>query len=252
MLPSLAGPRRPQDRVALKDAKSAFLRDRQAMEEERNVASQGSTEIEIDDRKCTLADGSVVIAAITSCTNTSNPGVMLGAGLVARKAVQRGSGSQALGQGHHLRRVHELSPEYLENAGVMKDLEKLGFHNVGYGCTTCIGNSGPLPEPVANAIQDCNLFTASVLSGNRNFEGRVHALVRMNYLASPPLVVVYAIAGRMDVDLYNEPLATDPEGNPVFLKEIWPSQQEITHAVRDFLSTEQYLRGLRRHLQRRK
>ena len=241
VLPSLAGPRRPQDRIALKDAKSAFLRDRQAMEEERNTASQGSTEIEIEGRKCTLADGSVVIAAITSCTNTSNPGVMLGAGLVARKAVQRGLKVKPWVK-TSLAPGSRVVTEYLENAGVMEDLEKLGFHNVGYGCTTCIGNSGPLPEPVANAIQDCNLFTASVLSGNRNFEGRVHAQVRMNYLASPPLVVVYAIAGRMDVDLYNEPLATDPEGNPVFLKEIWPSQQEIAHAVRDFLSTEQYLR----------
>ncbi len=241
VLPSLAGPRRPQDRIALKDAKSAFLRDRQAMEEERNTASQGSTEIEIDGRKCTLADGSVVIAAITSCTNTSNPGVMLGAGLVARKAVQRGLEVKPWVK-TSLAPGSRVVTEYLENAGVMKDLEKLGFHNVGYGCTTCIGNSGPLPDPVASAIQDCNLFTASVLSGNRNFEGRVHALVRMNYLASPPLVVVYAIAGRMDVDLYNEPLTTDPEGNPVFLKEIWPSQQEIAHAVRDFLSAEQYLR----------
>ena len=241
VLPCLAGPRRPQDRIVLKESKSAFLRDRQALEEERNVASKGSTEIEIDGKEMTLADGAVVIAAITSCTNTSNPGVMLGAGLVARKAVQRGLEVKPWVK-TSLAPGSRVVTEYLENAGVMEDLEKLGFHNVGYGCTTCIGNSGPLPEPVANAIQDGNIFTASVLSGNRNFEGRVHAMVRMNYLASPPLVVVYAIAGRMDIDLYNEPLAKDPKGNPVFLREIWPSQQEIIDAVGNFLSTEQYLR----------
>lgn len=241
VVPSLAGPRRPQDRIALKDSKPAFIRDRQTLQEERNIQSKGSADIELNDEKITLTDGAVVIAAITSCTNTSNPGAMLGAGLVARKAARLGLEVKPWVK-TSLAPGSRVVTEYLENAGVMEDLEKLGFHNVGYGCTTCIGNSGPLPEPVASAIQDHNLITASVLSGNRNFEGRVHAQVRMNYLASPPLVVAYAIAGRMDIDVYNEPLAEDPEGNPVFLKDIWPSQQEIADIVANFLSTEQYTR----------
>ncbi len=241
VVPSLAGPRRPQDRIALKDSKPAFIRDRQTLQEERNIQSKGSADIELNDEKITLTDGAVVIAAITSCTNTSNPGAMLGAGLVARKAARLGLEVKPWVK-TSLAPGSRVVTEYLENAGVMEDLEKLGFHNVGYGCTTCIGNSGPLPEPVASAIQDHNLITASVLSGNRNFEGRVHAQVRMNYLASPPLVVAYAIAGRMDIDVYNEPLAENPEGNPVFLKDIWPSQQEIADIVANFLSTEQYTR----------
>ena len=241
VVPSLAGPRRPQDRIALKDSKAVFLRDKQALLEERNIETKGRAVVQLNGDKFTLKDGAVVIAAITSCTNTSNPGAMLGAGLVARKAAQLGLGVKPWVK-TSLAPGSRVVTEYLHNAGVMEDLETLGFHNVGYGCTTCIGNSGPLPEPVASAIQDCNLVTASVLSGNRNFEGRVHAMVRMNYLASPPLVVVYAIAGRMDTDLYSEPLAEDPDGKPVFLKDIWPSQQEIADAVRNFLSAEQYQR----------
>ncbi len=241
VVPSLAGPRRPQDRIALKDSKTTFMRDKQALQEERSIESKGSTEIQINGEKLTLADGAVVIAAITSCTNTSNPGAMLGAGLVAKKAVQLGLKVKPWVK-TSLAPGSRVVTEYLENAGVMEDLEKLGFHNVGYGCTTCIGNSGPLPEPVSSAIQDHHLITASVLSGNRNFEGRVHAMVRMNYLASPPLVVVYAIAGRMDTDIYNEPLGENTDGNPVFLKDIWPSQREIADTVGNFLSTEQYLR----------
>ena len=241
VVPSLAGPRRPQDRIALKDSKPVFIRDKQALQEERNIQSAGSVDIELNGEKVALSDGAVVIAAITSCTNTSNPSAMLGAGLVARKAARLGLKVKPWVK-TSLAPGSRVVTEYLENAGVMEDLEKLGFHNVGYGCTTCIGNSGPLPEPVAGAIQDHNLITASVLSGNRNFEGRVHTQVRMNYLASPPLVVAYAIAGRMDIDVYNEPLAKDPHGDPVFLKDIWPGQQEIADTVANFLSTEQYVR----------
>ena len=241
VVPSLAGPSRPQDRIMLKESKPVFLRDKQVLQQERNIQSKGSTDIRLNGETVTLSDGAVVIAAITSCTNTSNPSAMLGAGLVARKAAQMGLQVKPWVK-TSLAPGSRVVTEYLENAGVMEDLEKLGFHNVGYGCTTCIGNSGPLPEPIAAAIKKHNLITTSVLSGNRNFEGRVHALVRMNYLASPPLVVAYAIAGRMDIDLYNEPLTQDSSGNSVFLKDIWPSQQEVADTVANFLSAEQYIK----------
>ena len=241
VVPSLAGPSRPQDRIMLKESKPVFLRDKQVLQQERNIQSKGSTDIRLNGETVTLSDGAVVIAAITSCTNTSNPSAMLGAGLVARKAAQMGLQVKPWVK-TSLAPGSRVVTEYLENAGVMEDLEKLGFHNVGYGCTTCIGNSGPLPEPIAAAIKKHNLITTSVLSGNRNFEGRVHALVRMNYLASPPLVVAYAIAGHMDIDLYNEPLTQDSSGNSVFLKDIWPSQQEVADTVANFLSAEQYIK----------
>lgn len=248
VVPSLAGPKRPQDRIALTESKSVFIKDLQTLKEERNVQSKGSAEIEVEGEgegegeKVTLMDGAIVIAAITSCTNTSNPSVMLGAGLVARKAVQLGLKTKPWVK-TSLAPGSKVVTEYLENSGVMDDLAKLGFHNVGYGCTTCIGNSGPLPESVASAIRENALITTSILSGNRNFEGRVHALVRMNYLASPPLVVAYAIAGNMNVDVYNEPIAHDQDNKPVYLKDIWPSQQEITAIVSSFLSTDQYVRS---------
>ncbi len=242
VVPSLAGPKRPQDRIALTESKSVFMKDLQTLKEEHNVQSKGSADIEIEGKKVTLTDGTIVIAAITSCTNTSNPSVMLGAGLVARKAVQLGLKTKPWVK-TSLAPGSKVVTEYLENSGVMDDLAKLGFHNVGYGCTTCIGNSGPLPESVASAIRENALITTSILSGNRNFEGRVHALVRMNYLASPPLVVAYAIAGSMNVDVYNEPIAHDQDNKPVYLKDIWPSQQEITAIVSSFLSTDQYVRS---------
>ncbi len=227
--PSIAGPKRPQDRIALSRSKAAFT---QALESVRAEAGLTSTpvDIEINGRKATLADGAVVIAAITSCTNTSNPSVMLGAGLVAQKAAELGLAAApwvktSLGPGSM------VVSRYLEDAGLMEPLKRLGFHVVGYGCTTCIGNSGPLPEPVSRAIAEGQLSVCSVLSGNRNFEGRVHPEVRMNYLASPPLVVAYAIAGRMDIDLAREPLGVTPEGREVFLKDIWPTQAEIAEAV---------------------
>ena len=242
VVPSLAGPKRPQDRIALTESKTAFIKDIAALKAERDIQSKGSADLSINGQAVTLTDGAVVLAAITSCTNTSNPSVMLGAGLVARKAAKLGVKVKPWVK-TSLAPGSRVVTEYLESAGVMDDLKKLGFHIVGYGCTTCIGNSGPLPEPVANAITENNLVTASVLSGNRNFEGRVHALIRMNYLASPPLVVAYAIAGRMDIDVYNEAIAEDKDGQPVFLKDIWPSQQEVSDSVANFLTTDQYIRS---------
>ena len=177
-----------------------------------------------------MDDGAVVIAAITSCTNTSNPSVMMGAGLVAKKAVALGLNVKPWVK-TSLAPGSRVVTAYLEKAGLTEALQALGFHTVGYGCTTCIGNSGPLPEPVSQAIHEGDLTVCSVLSGNRNFEGRVHAEVRMNYLASPPLVVAYALAGRMDIDLQTEPLGTEPNGNPVYLKDIWPEQDEIRAVI---------------------
>ncbi len=224
--PSIAGPKRPQDRVPLARAKQAFAQSLTVLKEEAGLQSRP---VELDGG-ATLRDGAVVIAAITSCTNTSNPSVMLGAGLVAKKAVALGLKpapwvKTSLGPGSL------VVSRYLEDAGLMQPLEALGFHVVGYGCTTCIGNSGPLPEAVSRAIAEGDLAVCSVLSGNRNFEGRVHPEVRMNWLASPPLVVAYAIAGTMDIDLANEPLAHTPDGQPVYLKDIWPSQAEVAEAV---------------------
>ncbi len=237
--PSLAGPKRPQDRVLLREAKQRFLKDMQAIKEERSIAGKGPVSTSIKGQSVDIVDGAVVIAAITSCTNTSNPSVMLGAGLVAQKAVQKGLRVKPWVK-TSLAPGSLVVTEYLKAAGLMDSLEQLGFHVVGYGCTTCIGNSGPLPQEVSAAIREGNLVAASVLSGNRNFEGRVHPEVRMNYLASPPLVVAYAIAGRMDLDLYNEPLGEDADGKPVYLKDIWPSQQEVADAVRANVTQEKY------------
>ena len=228
---SLAGPKRPHDRVALVDMKPAFHQALTAPTQERgfglaeaDVARTAA--IEIGSERATLRHGSVVIAAITSCTNTSNPSVMIGAGLVARKAVARGlrvspSVKTSLAPGS------QVVTEYLRQSGLLSDLDTLGFGLVGYGCTTCIGNSGPLPEAVSRAIRENQLVAAAVLSGNRNFEGRIHPDVRANYLASPPLVVAYALAGRMDLDLEREPLGSDREGRAVFLRDLWPSPAEI-------------------------
>jgi len=230
IVPSLAGPKRPQDRVALTDIRTSYRDALESLRRERSVQSNGPIKTRIGGQEVELDDGSVVIAAITSCTNTSNPSVMLGAGLLAKKAVESGLSVKpwvktSLGPGSM------VVTRYLESAGLIEPLKALGFHVVGYGCTTCIGNSGPLPEAVSKAISEGNLTVCSVLSGNRNFEGRVHAEVRMNYLASPPLVVAYAIAGRMDFDPYSEPLATSDDGRPVFLRDIWPSQKEIAAAM---------------------
>jgi len=229
--PSLAGPKRPQDRVALSQMKAAFRKALTAPVKERGFgmtdedASRTAT-AEVRGEKVQLRHGSVVIAAITSCTNTSNPSVMLGAGLLARKAAALGLRvapyvKTSLAPGS------KVVTEYLRQAGLMKDLEALGFHLVGYGCTTCIGNSGPLPPPVSAAIGEGNLVAAAVLSGNRNFEGRVNPDVKANYLASPPLVVAYALAGTTDVDLTKEPIGTDKAGRPVMLADLWPTQKEV-------------------------
>ncbi len=229
IVPSLAGPKRPQDRVPLNNARALFNDALNSMKAERNLDSTPVTTT-INGQEVTLDDGAVVIASITSCTNTSNPAVMLGAGLVARKAAALGLKAKPWVK-TSLAPGSRVVTEYLKQAEVLGDLESLGFNVVGYGCATCIGNSGPLPAEVSKAIAEGNLSACSVLSGNRNFEGRVHAEVRMNYLASPPLVVAYAIAGTLDIDLQNDPLANDRDGKPVYLKDIWPSQQEIQDAI---------------------
>ena len=236
--PSLAGPKRPQDRVALKEVRERFLDALQALKQERNIKGQAVT-TSIDGEQVELDDGAVVIAAITSCTNTSNPSVMIGAGLVAKKAAERGLRVKPWVK-TSLAPGSRVVTEYLRVAGLIEPLQSLGFHVVGYGCTTCIGNSGPLPEPVSAAIRDGDLTVCSVLSGNRNFEGRVHAEVRMNYLASPPLVVAYALAGRMDIDIQKEAIGNDADGKPVYLRDIWPSQAEIQAAVTASVSDEEF------------
>jgi len=238
VVPSLAGPKRPQDRVALTDSKHLFNEALAALKAERNLVStpaKGS----INGEDFELDDGAVVIASITSCTNTSNPSVMLAAGLVAKKAAERGLKVKPWVK-TSLAPGSQVVTEYLNEAGLMNDLEKLGFHVVGYGCATCIGNSGPLPEAVSQAIAEGDLSACSVLSGNRNFEGRIHAEVRMNYLASPPLVVAYALAGSMNIDLYKEPVGQDADDNDVFLKDIWPSQKEVSDAVSQNVRREEF------------
>ena len=232
---NLAGHKRPQDRITLENAKEKFG---EVLKEDFQVASIRSQGIADSNDK--LSDGDVVIAAITSCTNTSNPQVMVGAGLLARKAVERGlkvkpwvktslaPGSQVVG-------------EYLKEANLLDPLEQLGFHLVGYGCTTCIGNSGPLPEPISQAIAQGNLVATSVLSGNRNFEGRISPDVKANFLASPPLVVAYALAGSMNVDLRREPLGEDSQGKAVYLKDLWPSNREVSDTIAQCLSKEMFV-----------
>jgi aconitate hydratase len=289
--PSVAGPRRPQDRVALRDLKSGFERDLGGLLPQgfslpdnggprtaENWAGEGGGEalvtadggdapeaseatggarhsatavapagnprvasIELDGRPMEITDGTIVMAAITSCTNTSNPSVMVGAGLLAKKAVERGmqvkpwvKTSMAPGS--------KVVTDYLETSGLLPYLEELHYDVVGYGCTTCIGNSGPLPEPIAEAIQEKGLVAAAILSGNRNFEARIHPLIRANYLASPMLVVAFSLAGRIDIDLHHDPLGEDAEGKAVYLRDLWPSQREIRDTIRDALKPEMYIR----------
>ncbi len=284
VVPSIAGPKRPQDRVSLTDARSAFrkaLRDYvdheddapaseldHAVEETfpasdpvsvhpRNGAEDARptldttgatgrpsspTPVRLDDgTEVELDHGAVVIAAITSCTNTSNPSVMIGAALLAKKAVERGLNRKPWVK-TTLAPGSKVVMDYYERAGLTPYLEKLGFHLVGYGCTTCIGNSGPLPEAVSAAVADADLSVAAVLSGNRNFEGRINPDVKMNYLASPPLVVAYALAGTMDLDITREPLGADPAGEPVYLRDIWPSPAEIEQVVETAIASEMFTR----------
>src|SRR5690554_6290087 len=263
VVPSIAEPKRPQDRIALSDSKHAFEKTRQdynvqrskiiqtTTEEHfadeggssavgnRDSAKQGEVAVSYQGKNFSLKHGAVVIAAITSCTNTSNPAVLMAAGLVAKKA-------RALGLQNKPWVKTSLAPgskvvtDYLQKAGLLAELEALGFYLVGYGCTTCIGNSGPLPQEVSEAIHAGDLMVASVLSGNRNFEGRIHAEVRSNYLASPPLVVAYALAGTMDIDLYQEPIGIGSDGTAIYLKDIWPSSAEIQATIRDNLDPSMF------------
>ncbi|MDX2427412.1 MAG: aconitate hydratase AcnA [Xanthomonadales bacterium] len=240
VVPSLAGPKRPQDRILLSEAKQAYLRDKNQFTEGRE--GTGSAAVEYNGQQFELEDGAVVIAAITSCTNTSNPAVMLGAGLLARNAAAKGLKAKpwvktSLGPGSR------VVTDYLNKAGLMDDLEAMGFYVVGYGCTTCIGNSGPLPEEIGNAVRANDLVACSVLSGNRNFEGRIHANIKMNYLASPPLVVAYAIAGNLNIDITTESLGNDQHGNPVYLRDIWPSSHEIQQCISDSVTAEMFKKG---------
>ncbi|MCL4104754.1 UNVERIFIED_CONTAM: hypothetical protein GTU68_034193 [Idotea baltica] len=222
VVPSLAGPKRPQDRILLKSEATAPVK------------------VESCDQGSEITDGAVVIAAITSCTNTSNPSVMIGAGLLARNAVAKGLTRKPWVKSS-LAPGSRVVTEYLEKSGLDQPLNELGFQTVGYGCTTCIGNSGPLPEPVAKAVTDGDLVAASVLSGNRNFEGRVNPLVKANYLASPPLVVAYSLVGTVNIDLDNDPLGQDQDGNDVFLKDIWPTQAEIASTIASSMNPEMFI-----------
>jgi aconitate hydratase len=241
--PSLAGPKRPQDRITLSQMKSTYRSTLLAPAGPQGIGLQledlARTAVVANGTQTEIGHGAVVIAAITSCTNTSNPSVMLGAGLLAKKAAGRGLRvppyvKTSLAPGS---RVVE---DYLRKSGLMPYLEELGFHIVGFGCTTCIGNSGPLPEPVSNAIQEGDLVVSSVLSGNRNFEGRVHPLTKTNYLASPPLVVAYALAGTTDIDLTTDPVGMGDDGEPVYLRDIWPTNEEIEETVAASLSPEMF------------
>ncbi len=263
VVPSLAGPRRPQDRIALSEAKPAFEKALHPLAQQRSgdaadpglsrfldeggdtaIAAEESTHVgaiavDLEGEHFLLRDGAVVIAAITSCTNTSNPSVMMSAGLLARNAHQRGLSRKPWVK-TSLAPGSKVVTDYLRKAGLLDDLEGAGFYLVGYGCTTCIGNSGPLAEPIAEAITKGELIVTAVLSGNRNFEGRIHPQVRMNYLASPPLVVAYALAGTMDIDLYHEPLGQDRDGKPVYLKDVWPSLEEVREAVANNIDPQMF------------
>jgi aconitate hydratase len=233
--PSVAGPRRPQDRIVLGDLPAAFHHDFPPP----GVAGAGYPRVVVaaDGQEASMATGSVAIAAITSCTNTSNPSVMVGAGLLARDAVARGLSVSPTVK-TSLAPGSRAVTEYLRDAGLLEPLERLGFDVVGYGCTTCIGNSGPLDGAIAQAVEDHDLVVAAVLSGNRNFEGRIHPLVKASYLASPPLVVAFALAGRVDIDLAHEPLGVDGDGQPVMLADLWPSAEEVRAAIEEAVTPE--------------
>ena len=244
--PSLAGPRRPQDRVALEGVKGEFLsamhewvsaREAKPNSGAARMENEGGPGVAVESAK--VADGSVVIAAITSCTNTSNPSVLIAAGLLARNALQAGLTRKPWVK-TSLAPGSKVVTDYLNKSGLQRSLDELGFDLVGYGCTTCIGNSGPLPQEIAESIAEHDSIVAAVLSGNRNFEGRIHPQVRANYLASPPLVVAYALAGRIDIDLTTEPIGEDRSGKPVYLKDLWPSNGEISKVIAESISDEMF------------
>ena len=236
VVPTISGPKRPQDKVLLTEASSNF---KKVYEEITKKKEPSSAKVSGEDYN--LEDGNIVIAAITSCTNTSNPSVLIGAGLLAKKAIEKGLTTKPWVK-TSLAPGSQVVTDYLAKAGLNTYLDQLGFNLVGYGCTTCIGNSGPLPDNISDAIRDENIYAVSVLSGNRNFEGRISPLVKANYLASPPLVVAYAIAGSMNKDLYKDPLGKDKEGNDVFLKDIWPTNQEIEDTLQKSLNAEMFIK----------
>jgi len=235
--PSIAGPKRPQDRIALSAAASSYEKILADTIAKRGVGGTGVAKL--DGKDVDIHDGSILIAAITSCTNTSNPAVMVAAGLLARNAAAKGLKAKPWVK-TSLAPGSRVVSDYLEKAKLLDDLEAVGFYTVGYGCTTCIGNSGPLKPEIANAVTSAKIVGAAVLSGNRNFEGRIHALVQHNFLASPPLVVAYALAGNMNVDLYKDPLGQDQDGNDVYLKDVWPSQQEIYDVVGASINSDMF------------
>ena len=234
VVPSISGPKRPQDRIALDNAKAAF-----AAALPKEFGKTDDPKVQVDGADYTLTHGDVVIAAITSCTNTSNPSVLVAAGLVARKARALGLDSKPWVK-TSLAPGSQVVTDYLDSAGLSEDLDAIGFNLVGYGCTTCIGNSGPLPVEISKAVQSGDLVAASVLSGNRNFEGRVNPDVKANFLASPPLVVAYAIAGSMKIDITKDPIGTSKDGKPVYLKDVWPSNQEVAEIVRKHVTKEMF------------
>ena len=234
VVPSISGPKRPQDKVELDIASSSFLKSHK-----ENTKRESFEENAVDGEDYKLKDGNIVIAAITSCTNTSNPSVLIGAGLVAKKAIEKGLKVKPWVK-TSLAPGSQVVTDYLDKAGLSPYLDELGFNLVGYGCTTCIGNSGPLNENISKSIRDKNLYVASVLSGNRNFEGRISPDVKANYLASPPLVVAYAIAGSMNVDLYKDPIGTDKDGKDVFMKDIWPSNKEIEELIKNSITADMF------------
>ncbi len=236
IVPTISGPKRPQDKVLLTEASTEFKKAFKDITQrnKKNISKVSGTDYEIK-------DGSILIAAITSCTNTSNPNVLIGAGLLAKKAVELGLQTKPWVK-TSLAPGSQVVTDYLEKAGLNIFLDKLGFNLVGYGCTTCIGNSGPLPENIVNSIQKDNIFAVSVLSGNRNFEGRISPHIKANYLASPPLVVAYALAGHMEFDLYKEPIGKNKDGKEVYLKDIWPSNKEIEDTLREALNAEMFIK----------
>ena len=239
VVPCISGPKRPHDRIALTAAAATFDEQRKQATADRNGGEVISVPVSKENETFTLSDGAVLIAAITSCTNTSNPSVMVAAGLVARNALRRGLNSKPWVK-TSLAPGSRVVSNYLKKSGLMTDLDAMGFNVVGFGCTTCIGNSGPLDESIATAVRENDLLGCSVLSGNRNFEGRIHPLVEMNYLASPPLVVAYAIAGSMDVDITRDSLGQDHDGNPVYLKDLWPSQAEIHEIIMTNIDSDMF------------
>lgn len=236
VVPTISGPKRPQDKVLLTDAAQNFEENFK-----KNTNRKNFLKVKVNNADFEIQDGSILIAAITSCTNTSNPNVLIGAGLLAKKACELGLNSKPWVK-TSLAPGSQVVTDYLERAGLNTYLDKLGFNLVGYGCTTCIGNSGPLAENISESVSKNNLYAVSVLSGNRNFEGRISPLVKANYLASPPLVVAYAIAGNMQVDLYKDPLGKTPEGKDIFLKDIWPSNQEIDEVLKESLNASMFIK----------